>query len=81
MSEDTDVVSAILASVQAVIANPRPMLLWAWLILMMTAFGLITGFLGLVVCFPLIGHATWHAYRALITIEEPTPDPTTAATT
>lgn len=71
MSEDTDAVSAILASVQAVLVNPRPMLLWAWLILMMTAFGLVTGFLGLVVCFPLIGYATWHAYRALITLKEP----------
>ncbi len=29
--------------------------------------------LGLIVCFPLIGHATWHAYRSLITIEDPKP--------
>ena len=27
----------------------------------------------LIVCFPLIGHATWHAYRSLITIEDPKP--------
>ena len=27
--------------------------------------GLITGFLGLIITLPLIGHATWHAYQDL----------------
>jgi uncharacterized membrane protein len=26
---------------------------------------LATGLLGLIVVFPLLGHATWHAYRAI----------------
>jgi len=66
MSREVDAVTAILTSVQAVLQNFVPMLLWAWLIAILTAFGLITGLLGLIVTFPLIGHATWHAYRGLV---------------
>ena len=43
-----------------------PMLLWAWLVAVLTAFGVATMFLGLIVVFPLIGHATWHAYRSIV---------------
>jgi len=25
----------------------------------------VTGFIGFIVIFPLLGHATWHAYRAM----------------
>ena len=70
MTEDVDAVTAILTSVQSVIQNFGPMLLWAWLIAILTAFGLVTGFVGLIITFPLIGHATWHAYRALVEIKE-----------
>jgi uncharacterized membrane protein len=42
------------------------MLLWAWLIAVLTAIGLATMFIGLIVVFPLIGHATWHAYRTIV---------------
>ena len=66
MSREVDAVTAILTSVQAVLQNFLPMLLWAWLIAILTAFGLATGLLGLIVTFPLIGHATWHAYRGLV---------------
>ena len=69
MSEDVDAVTAILTSIQAVLANFGPMFLWAWLIAILTAFGLVTGFVGLIVTFPLIGHATWHAYKALVEIK------------
>ena len=46
-------------------------LLWAGLIAGFMALGIVTMFVGLVVVFPLIGHATWHAYRDLVP-EEPT---------
>lgn len=59
----TDAFTAARASVAAVAANPRPMGLWAALIVVMIAAGVATAFAGLVVAFPLIGHATWHAYR------------------
>ncbi|HRK19015.1 MAG TPA: DUF2189 domain-containing protein [Hyphomicrobiaceae bacterium] len=59
----TDVFTAARASVAAVVANPRPMGLWAALIVVMIGAGVATAFAGLVIAFPLIGHATWHAYR------------------
>ena len=63
--ERVDAVTAMRASFAAVAANPKPMALWAALIAVMVAAGFVTMLLGLVVAFPLIGHATWHAYRAI----------------
>ncbi|MFT4078149.1 DUF2189 domain-containing protein [Rhodomicrobium sp.] len=60
-----DVVTAIIQSVQAVRTNPEAMLLWAALILGIVVLGCVTLFFGLVIAFPLVGHATWHAYREL----------------
>lgn len=66
MARDMDAVSAMIASIKAVRANPWPMLVWAWLIVVLVGVGLATLFVGLAVTFPLIGHATWHAYRRVI---------------
>ncbi|MEJ2118586.1 MAG: DUF2189 domain-containing protein, partial [Alphaproteobacteria bacterium] len=57
------VATAVAASVQAVRFNFQPMALWAVLIVAIMALGIATFFVGLVVAFPLIGYATWHAYR------------------
>lgn len=65
MVEDSDAPTAIVLSVKSVLKNSKPMLLWAWMIMLLTIFGLATGYLGLIVVFPLVGHATWHAYRSL----------------
>ncbi|MEM7173332.1 MAG: DUF2189 domain-containing protein, partial [Pseudomonadota bacterium] len=65
MVEDSDAPAAIVLSVKSVLRNLKPMLLWAWMIMLLTIFGLATGYLGLIVVFPLVGHATWHAYRSL----------------
>lgn len=62
----TDAVVAVLNSVRALAANPLPMTLWAALIVLLVAGGFATLMIGLVVTGPLVGHATWHAYRALI---------------
>lgn len=69
LERDVDAVTAIIASIRAVKDNFGVMLLWAWLIALITAAGLATLFLGLLVTFPLIGHATWHAYRDLVASE------------
>ncbi len=60
-----DAVTAAIMSVRAVRLNLPAMLLWAALILALSAAGLVVLFVGLAVTFPLIGHATWHAYREL----------------
>lgn len=69
LRHDVDVLTAMALSVSTVGQHPGPMLLWAWLIAMLTALGLATMFIGLVVVFPLIGHATWHAYRTIVAPE------------
>lgn len=66
LDRDIDVVSAILVSLRAVQLNPKAMALWAGLIALFTAAGLVTGFIGLGLLFPLVAHATWHAYRDLV---------------
>lgn len=58
-----DAISAMIVSFQVIRRNPKPLLLWAAIIVAATAAGFITWFVGLVVTVPLIGHATWHAYR------------------
>ena len=60
-----DVLPAVLSSWQAVLTNPVPMALWAVLILCLTLLGMGTALIGLVVVVPVLGHASWHAYRDL----------------
>jgi uncharacterized membrane protein len=66
MTRELDVVTAMLASLEAVLKNPWPMALWAILIAGFILLGIATAFLGFIVAFPLIGHATWHAFRSLV---------------
>jgi uncharacterized membrane protein len=61
-----DVASAVLTSLQTVRTNPGVMVLWAALLVTLTLIGIATFLLGLVVLLPLIGHASWHAYRDLV---------------
>jgi uncharacterized membrane protein len=57
---------AIRASLRATAANLPAMLLWAVLIVAITALGFLTLLVGMVVVAPLLGYATWHAYRDLV---------------
>jgi len=66
MDRDIDFATAVFTSLQAVLRNPKPMLIWAWLVALLTGIGLATCYVGLIVTFPLVGHATWHAYRETV---------------
>jgi uncharacterized membrane protein len=61
---------AILTSLKAVDVNPGAMALWAVLIAGLTAIGFATFLFGLALVLPLLGHATWHAYRELVVFPE-----------
>lgn len=61
-----DTVTAVLTSVNAVLRNKGAMLLWVMIILACVAVSFATAFLGLAVLMPVIGYATWHAYRDTI---------------
>jgi uncharacterized membrane protein len=60
---------ALLTSVRAVGENPGPMTLWAIVILVGTSASIATGMLGFLVTVPVLGHASWHAYRDLVDAE------------
>jgi uncharacterized membrane protein len=63
---------AVATSVAAVRRNPRAMALWAVLIVFLIAVGMVPGLIGLAIAVPVVGHATWHAYRdVVIFLEEP----------
>lgn len=59
-------VDALWTSARVTFANIPAMLVWAALIVCLTALGFITFLVGMVVIAPLLGHATWHAYRDLV---------------
>jgi uncharacterized membrane protein len=70
LDRGTDAISAALLSFQVVLGNVPAMLAWGALVALLTAAGLATAFLGLVVTMPLVGHATWHAYREAVAWED-----------
>ena len=69
MDRKTDVVTAVITSINAVLRNKRVLLLWAFMIVVIVAVGFATAFIGFIVLMPLVGHATWHAYQETINAE------------
>jgi uncharacterized membrane protein len=61
----TDALTAMGTSMAMVWNNLTPMIAWGAIVLALFAASTVTGFLGFIVIFPLLGHATWHAYRAM----------------
>ena len=63
LDRKVDAITASVSSFNAVLKNKKPMALWAGLIGLSVLLGFATAFVGFAVLLPLIGHATWHAYR------------------
>ncbi len=66
MDRECDTVTAAMTSLRAVQVNFDAMLLWALMIVVLTAIGFASMMIGMVILLPLLGHATWHAYRDLV---------------
>jgi len=66
LDRQADAITAVVTSINATLRNKPAMLLWATLIGGAVAVGFATLFVGFIVLLPLIGHATWHAYRGTI---------------
>ena len=68
MIADRDVgpITAMTTSYRAVKENPGTMALWAATIVALTAVGVFSWFVAMVVIFPLLGYATWYSYRDLV---------------
>ena len=65
LNEDVDALTAMGSSMALVWNNLRILLIWAAIVLVLFLLSLATGMLGLIVIYPLLGHATWHAYTAV----------------
>ena len=73
LDRSADAISAGLTSLRLVLTQPGVMLLWGALITLAVGLALLPGFLGLLVIGPVIGHASWHAYRAAVAPEPAEP--------
>jgi len=60
-----DALTAMGTSWALVWNNRRAMLVWGAVVLLLFLASLATGLLGLIIVFPWLGHATWHAYEAV----------------
>jgi uncharacterized membrane protein len=58
--------TAIMTSIRAVQANPVMMGIWGFLVALALFIGAVPFLVGLAVCVPVLGHATWHLYRRLV---------------
>ena len=66
MDRKTDAITAVITSINAVLRNKKPMLLWAAIIMLTILLGFATALLGFLLFMPVLGHATWHAYKETI---------------
>lgn len=66
IDRDCDVVTAMVTSVRAVLVNLPAMAVWAAMIVGLSLLAMSTLLVGLVVVMPLLGHATWCAYRDVV---------------
>ncbi|MFM2065187.1 MAG: hypothetical protein RLZZ584_96 [Pseudomonadota bacterium] len=66
LDRDIRVLDAVLASWRVVMDNPVPMAVWAALVMGFCLLGLGAALMGLVFVIPMLGHASWYAYRDLV---------------
>lgn len=73
VDRDADMVTAVLSSVHAVLRNKAALAVWASCIVVLTALGFATAYLGFIWLMPWLAYSAWHAYRATL-VTEPWPE-------
>lgn len=66
LDRDTDALTAGITSMRVVLESTAVMLLWGLLITLMVVASLWAWGIGLLLVGPVLGHASWHAYRAAV---------------
>lgn len=66
LERDIGVPQAIATSLAASIVNWRVLVGWGALIVLFSVAGIVTFCIGLAITMPLLGHASWHAYRDIV---------------
>lgn len=62
---------AVLTSWRVVGENPVPMAVWAAVVMGFTLLGMAAALIGLVFVIPMLGHASWYAYRDVLPADAP----------
>ena len=70
VSSRRDALTAMGTSFAMTVQNLVPMLAWGAIVTAGLAISALTGLLALIVIFPVLGHGTWHAWRAIAQGEE-----------
>ena len=70
MHRDVDSITAIVTSINAVLRNKLPMMVWLALIMAGLILGMMTAFVGLIIILPVIGYGAWHGYLETIDADE-----------
>lgn len=70
LDRELDFITAMISSFQSVLQNLVPMLSWGLIIAVMMVLGMVPFFLGLFVVLPVLGHATWHLYRRVMSFDD-----------
>lgn len=65
LDQRLDAFTAMGTSISMVFRNMPVMIMWGAIVLVLFLLSVATGLLGLIVAFPVLGHATWHAYKAI----------------
>jgi uncharacterized membrane protein len=65
LDQELDAFTAMGTSISMVWRNLPVMVMWGAIVSVLFAVSVATGLLGLIIVFPLLGHATWHAYKAI----------------
>lgn len=66
LDRPVDAITAGLTSLRLVLTQTGVMLFWGALITVTVVLALLPAFVGLLVVGPVLGHASWHAYRAAV---------------
>ena len=66
LHRQTDAITAGLTSLRLVLTQTGVMLWWGALIALLVTLALLPWFAGLLVVGPVVGHASWHAYREAV---------------
>lgn len=66
LDHQVGVETAIKTSFRAMALNPGPMVAWGLIVTAGLVLGSLPCFIGLIIALPVLGHATWHLYRKLV---------------
>jgi len=66
LHRETDAITAGLTSMRLVLTQPGVMFVWGALLTLLVVLAMLPWFAGLIIVGPVVGHASWHAYRSAV---------------